>query len=573
MRRAWLAPLATLLAAALGCTPSSPTATAKAGRAIAERLAQGNPYPVNASPDARRLLVKSMNPSDFELQVIDAASGRVVARTRSPDTQLAPSWRSDGRELAWLSDRDGDQRYRVHFFDVASGRERAADSPATTVTAMRWAPAGTRVAYLVGERGVGTRRLVALDGGDGRWRELLAGISSRAGFTWSPRGDALATVLAAAPDSIAIVDANGGAPRLLPVTSDAEVRAVSWSPDGKRLLATARRAGEEAFGLWLVDLADATSRLVGAAPGDISGPLWSGDGFVYHVEHEGDVDVIACDRAARCRRLRAPPGRSAVTGISADGSRALVLHSGRTTAPALLALPLDGGAGTTLFQARQPERAAVPELVRISSHGVTLPSWLWRGARVAGQAPAAIVRVHGGPDAEAVPTFDPALQLAVERGFDVLSVNYRGSTGWGAAFEHSGGDRARVDDLRAACAFVTTTLGVPRDRVVLFGHSYGAALVDRFAVEDADGPELIVSLSLTRAAFPSLPAARHRRLLAFQGAHDIAVSPAAARRSLEALFGADAAARVIVLPSEGHTFHRLDDWGRIWAELFAAVRP
>ncbi|MEM3711442.1 MAG: prolyl oligopeptidase family serine peptidase, partial [Thermoprotei archaeon] len=46
------------------------------------------------------------------------------------------------------------------------------------------------------------------------------------------------------------------------------------------------------------------------------------------------------------------------------------------------------------------------------------------------------VYIHGGPDYQSMNTFNPTIQLLVQRGFTVIAPNYRGSTGYGRRFNH-----------------------------------------------------------------------------------------------------------------------------------------
>lgn len=46
-----------------------------------------------------------------------------------------------------------------------------------------------------------------------------------------------------------------------------------------------------------------------------------------------------------------------------------------------------------------------------------------------------VVNPHGGPFTRDVWTFSPEVQLFANRGYAVLQMNYRGSTGYGKAFE------------------------------------------------------------------------------------------------------------------------------------------
>ena len=49
----------------------------------------------------------------------------------------------------------------------------------------------------------------------------------------------------------------------------------------------------------------------------------------------------------------------------------------------------------------------------------------------------AVLMVHGGPWARDAWGYDPQAQFLANRGYAVLQVNYRGSTGFGKAFTHA----------------------------------------------------------------------------------------------------------------------------------------
>jgi pimeloyl-ACP methyl ester carboxylesterase len=75
---------------------------------------------------------------------------------------------------------------------------------------------------------------------------------------------------------------------------------------------------------------------------------------------------------------------------------------------------------------------------------VTLPPEV--GADASGKLPPLLVIVHGGPMARDGWRFDPMNQFFATRGYVVLQVNYRGSSGYGAAFQ-AAGLRARLDTV------------------------------------------------------------------------------------------------------------------------------
>jgi len=93
-----------------------------------------------------------------------------------------------------------------------------------------------------------------------------------------------------------------------------------------------------------------------------------------------------------------------------------------------------------------------------------------------------VLLVHGGPWARDTWGYDPQAQWLANRGYLVVQVNFRGSTGYGKSFV-SAGDRewgAKMhDDLLDAVAWVVDQGYADPERVGIFGGSYGgyAALV------------------------------------------------------------------------------------------------
>ncbi|HEY9842203.1 MAG TPA: S9 family peptidase [Candidatus Obscuribacterales bacterium] len=122
-----------------------------------------------------------------------------------------------------------------------------------------------------------------------------------------------------------------------------------------------------------------------------------------------------------------------------------------------------------------------------------------------------VLNVHGGPWWRDTWGFHPEAQWLANRGYVCLQVNYRGSTGYGKDFLNAG-DREWAgkmhDDLIDAVEWAVANAGVDRDKVAIYGGSYGgfAALVGatftpdvfRCAI-DMVGPSSLLTLI---ASFP-----------------------------------------------------------------------
>ena len=87
-----------------------------------------------------------------------------------------------------------------------------------------------------------------------------------------------------------------------------------------------------------------------------------------------------------------------------------------------------------------------------------------------------VLMVHGGPWARDGFGFNGAHQWLANRGYAVLSVNFRGSTGFGKDFISAGDlewGRKMQDDLTDAVAWAVKSGVAPKDKVAIMGGSYG----------------------------------------------------------------------------------------------------
>jgi dipeptidyl aminopeptidase/acylaminoacyl peptidase len=208
---------------------------------------------------------------------------------------------------------------------------------------------------------------------------------------------------------------------------------------------------------------------------------------------------------------------------------------------------------------------------------------------------------HGGPWTRDEWGFNPAVQLFANRGYAVLQVNYRGSTGygrrfWEASFKQWG--RAMQDDLTDGVRWLVSNGVVDPERVGIVGGSYGGYAV---LAGLAFNPELyccgvdIVGVSnlitfrktippywtplnqmldemigsveteeeLLRQVSPVFHADRIRApLLVFQGANDPRVNKAESDQIVEALRSRGIPVEYYVRDDEGHGF--LDEHNRTW---------
>ena len=89
-----------------------------------------------------------------------------------------------------------------------------------------------------------------------------------------------------------------------------------------------------------------------------------------------------------------------------------------------------------------------------------------------------VVLPHGGPHGvRDTFLFDAEAQFFANRGYAVVQINFRGSAGYGDSFRQAGAREwggAMIDDIALATQWVTAQGVANRDRVCIYGSSYGA---------------------------------------------------------------------------------------------------
>ena len=238
-----------------------------------------------------------------------------------------------------------------------------------------------------------------------------------------------------------------------------ELIAIGIHDDGRRVSAGTLAARDDAE-LEFADSDAAGERLV----------------LVWNVAGRSEVELLdaASGDRVRCRDL---PGE-VVTGIAMarDGSCAVLCVESPTLPRALWRLDVAAGAWTEVIPAGAAARADLvrPEFVEFEGHdGLPLSGWLYRAPRGDG---AAMLSLHGGPEAQERPLFNPQHQVLAAAGITVFAPNIRGSSGFGRAFVHADDRYGRIDAIRdvAECARVLVNRGwADATRIAVTGRSYG----------------------------------------------------------------------------------------------------
>ncbi|PZQ24656.1 MAG: S9 family peptidase [Sphingopyxis macrogoltabida] len=465
------------------------------------------------SPDGQRLAF--LHPLDGVLNVWVAPIGDLAAAApvtrfdnRPPDSFR---WNADGRFLLILKDVGGEEHSQLWVANLASG----------AVTNMTGDPAVQTKIVRVSKRHPG-EILVGMNIRDRRYRDIYRIDLATGARTEVFRNDPNYIDVVADPDFHIRLGVRGnadgsstymrldpaGAAELMtiPLVSLRNSRILALDGDGKLAMLDSR--GGDRAGVASIDLATGKRTILAdAVRADIVDPLFDEASGTLIATRE---DPLVSEWTVRSDALRdefaaleaAAAGPFKIADQTPDARRWLILETvpnrpdryswwdrgGRTLTPLVSTRP---DLETRVLARRLP--VTIP-----SRDGLILPSYLTLPADAAPGAdgmpekPVPLVLVvHGGPWLRDDLAFDNQHAWLADRGYAALSVNFRGSGGFGSDFMAKGDRKwseTMHNDLLDAVQWAIDKGVTTPDRVAVMGLSYG-------------GYSTLVSLSFTPETF------------------------------------------------------------------------
>ena len=463
------------------------------------------------SPDGRRLVFTVSEPvkgttRNTHLWMLDVSTREVRQFTYSAKSERSPRWSPDGRQVAFLSNRE--EGNSVYVIPTDHGEAVKLPKSKHEVQSFEWSPDGKRIAFVAGElktesdekkekekddarvvdKSARPSRLWLLTVATAEVRQLTKAPWRVRGIQWTPQGDRIVVSATDKPasdqwvDRIYTVAVNTGEMKEVAAPSG-PFGDVKISSDGLQVAYKAARLdGPTPHDLFLQPLAGGTAANLTGTSLDrpIGEYTWNADGSIVAV-----VDFGVRNRFYRLPASGAPttlpemeinPGTFAV---NRQGTIAFV--GGNATRWAELYLV--GSAGPPRAVSRFHEGLASvalvkPEFLRYKSFdGTEIEGALFTPAnRTAGTRLPLVALIHGGPTGRWADGFNAWAQLLAARGFAVFAPNIRGSVGYGHKFveanraDWGGGD---FKDVMAGVDFLIARGVADPARLGIGGWSYG----------------------------------------------------------------------------------------------------
>jgi dipeptidyl aminopeptidase/acylaminoacyl peptidase len=504
------------------------------------------------APDGKRLAFVSHRGNHSLIGVYDFIDQTIVWLSPSLDYDSSPAFSPDGARIAFihvLAEKTPD------FFSRRSGRP--------------WSIWTADV-----KTGQGRRVWIADAGPGSVFRPTISANNDTPATTnlfWTNLDDLVFPWEKSGWQHLYAVPARGGAARAL-TAGEFEVTHVVFSQDRKRLAYSSTQDDTDRMHIWTVD-----------------------------VEHGS---VVRTDQSHAIEDFPQIGAEGALFALQSDGNQPVhpvALSAGGQWQPL---------APEAIPSSFPSSHLAVPRAVTFpAKDGRETHAQLFLPRETSSKPHPAILFFHGGPQRQMLLGFDPKRtyswiyafnQYLVAEGYVVLSVNYRGGTGYGLDYREADdlgpGGGSELNDLLGAITYLRGRQDVDSHRLGIWGGSYGgfmtalglarasdalAAGVDYSGIHDwstllSSLGEPIDGGDANRRAMESSPIATinqwHSPVLLVQADDDSVVPFQQASELIEGLRSHNIDHDVIMIPNEIHDMARYSSWMLLFnaADLYFA---
>ena len=465
---------------------------------------------VEWSADSQSILVRTRFGEVAQLHKVAMPMGARQQITFFDEPIGSVQRRPEGDELTFTMDAGGNEFAQIFLLDPENGGSVMLTDGESRNGSVTWDNAGTQIAYLSTARNGSTNDVWLMDTNEPESRKIA--FEARDGTYWFPvdfndNDDHLiiGNYVSIVNSSFYLLKLDTGETTDLRGDSDnpSVNSAIGFDRNDEGIFFLTDEGTEFTQLAYLrLDNPNDIRRITGNINWNVAGLRLSEDktrgAFIVNAGGIDELYLFDPESFRYTKVTGLPIGLVGGLTFSPDGTRlALTLNTPRTPSDVFVLNlgknPLDyegltrwtesevGGLSTRSF--------VEPELISYKTFdGRQIPAFFYKPE---GEGPhPVVVSIHGGPEGQARPAFNPTYQMWLqELGVALLIPNVRGSSGYGKTYVQLDNGFKREDsvkDIGALLDWIAGEASLDSDRVAVFGGSYGGYMVLAASVHYSD---------------------------------------------------------------------------------------
>ena len=405
----------------------------------------------------------------------------------------------DGTQFVFSKDTGGDEFFQGYLYDMEASTTTAFTEPGTRNGSFTWTDDGSVGAWYRATDGDPDYDIMIGDPTDpSSTRVLFEGEGAVFAVDWSPEGNKLLIqrYMSITKSQLFVIDTATGTATEINPDDDVAYNGALLLSDGTLLSSTDK--GSDFKNLIRINPETGEEiNYTAAIDWDVAGYDISPDeSTVVFTLNEGGLGTIKLlDLTSGVVRdgPALPVGLVGGVTFHQDGEQIGFTFSAATSPADAWSANINTGELTRWTQAEvggmDTGGFAVPELFSYPNYDdMQIPAFVYRPE---GNGPhPVIISIHGGPEGQARPSFSSTYQYWVnELGAAVVVPNVRGSSGYGKTYvslDNGLNRKKSVEDIGALLDWVESQPDLDKDRIVVFGGSYGGYMVLASMIDYAD---------------------------------------------------------------------------------------
>lgn len=528
-----------------------------------------NQYPlfVSTSPKGNKILLKSRE-NNFDLFVSDIDSIKLKKIDTSAFSQLSLTWHPSGEEIFFQIFNSESHKFDLYVLNIVSKERKLIELPASNnaIPPLRLSDSGKYLIYLASMDSTSTLFVYNLKKGkiimsfdevdpysDFQWYK-----DSLLFFNKSPRTPIIQQVNISTKD---VYNYN--------LKNIEEVN--KFSIKKNKALFVARGKNEEYFQCYEINFKNGKIGRLTNGCFNVSDCTYSDNSpYFFFAKNENGLNKLYCSNQLVDSILKNITKKEDGIMLETEIEKSINLSNYSTNFPPnLLRVDLQNNHMKTVYSPPYylNQKLSSPKFLEFENKisNSNIKAFLWQADNTDENiSNKTILYVHGGPFLQTKPIWNMNAKILTKYGFNLLAVNYSGSSGYSKQYVEQGDVPHQISDIVACIDFLKRNYNVKEKDIILMGSSYGGKIVTKVI----DYIDNIGGVVLVSGDTDNLSSLRLKKIktLGFYGNLDPLIvkiktmfNKSDLNNSKEVFFK--------FYKKEGHLFHKSSTWADIYNDI------